>query len=234
MERETAAICRKVARKVVEDPHASIRVTANSIPAYLGSERFRYGQAEPEPQVGAATGLAWTEVGGDILSIEVTTVSGKGHLTMTGQLGDVMKESAQAGMTYVHSRSNELGIPDDSWEKRDVHIHVPEGAIPKDGPSAGITMATALASALSGRQVRNDLAMTGEVTLRGRVLPVGGIKEKVLAAHRAGVERIILPSENKKDLEEVPDNVKRKMQFVLVSNMDEVLAEAFVSDHEVQ
>lgn len=227
LERQIASVCRKVAREVVKkrDYHASI--SANSITKYLGAERFRYGTAEKLSQVGVVTGLAWTEAGGDILSIEVALVRGKGgQLTLTGKLGDVMKESAQASLTYVRTRAEELGIKQDILEKYDIHLHVPEGAIPKDGPSAGITIATALASAMADIPVKNTVAMTGEITLRGRVLPIGGLKEKVLAAHRAGIETVIIPAENKKDLEEVPANVKRKMQFVFVNHMDEVLDQA--------
>lgn len=225
LERQIASICRKVARLVVEDKSTYVNVTGNNISKYLGPERFRYGVAEKESQVGVATGLAWTETGGDILSIEVALIKGKGGVTLTGKLGDVMKESAQAALTYIRSKADALGIKPDIQEKHDVHVHVPEGAIPKDGPSAGITLATALASAMTGTPVRNDVAMTGEITLRGRVLPIGGVKEKVLAAHRAGIKTIILPEENKKDLNEVPGNVRKKMRFVLVSHMDEVLAE---------
>lgn len=232
LEREIANICRKVAREVVKDRSKSVRVTSSSIPGYLGAERFRYGTAEKESQIGVATGLAWTEAGGDILSVEVALMKGKGELTLTGQLGDVMKESARAGLSYVRSRHEALGLEEDFYQKWDIHLHVPEGAIPKDGPSAGITISTALASAFSKRPVYNDLAMTGEITLRGRVLPVGGIKEKVLAAHRAGIKTVILPADNKKDLEEVPPNVRRKIDFVLVDHMDQVLERALVhEDH---
>lgn len=227
LERQIASICRKVAREVVKNREYHVAVSANSITKYLGVERFHYGTAEKQSQVGVATGLAWTEAGGDILSIEVALVKGKGgQLTLTGKLGDVMKESAQASLTYVRARAEELGISQEILEKNDIHLHVPEGAIPKDGPSAGITIATALASAMSGIPVKNTVAMTGEITLRGRVLPIGGLKEKVLAAHRAGIDTVIIPAENKKDLEEVPANVKRKMKFVFVSHMDEVLEQA--------
>ena len=177
LEREIASVCRKVARQVVEDPSTSVNVSASMIEKYLGTARYRYGVAEADNQVGVATGLAWTEAGGDILSIEVALLKGKGNLTLTGKLGDVMKESAQAALTYVRSRAEELKIEDEIYQKSDVHLHVPEGAIPKDGPSAGITIAIALASAMSGIPVRNDVAMTGEITLRGRVLPIGGLKE---------------------------------------------------------
>ncbi len=230
LEREIASICRKTARAVVEDSNTSIRVRVNNLASFLGQPRYRYGVAEKESQVGLSTGLAWTESGGDILSVEVALLQGKGNLTLTGKLGDVMKESAQAGLSYVRSRKDYLEIEPDIHEKTDVHLHVPEGAIPKDGPSAGITIATALASAFANRPVHNDLAMTGEITLRGRVLPVGGIKEKVLAAHRAGIKTVILPADNKKDLEDVPANVKRKIDFILVDHMDEVLERAFVNE----
>ncbi|MEA4923802.1 MAG: endopeptidase La [Syntrophomonadaceae bacterium] len=226
LERQIASVCRKVARQVVKDKNTSASITVSSVAKYLGASKFRFGTAEKKSQVGVTTGLAWTDTGGDILSIEVALIKGKGRLTLTGKLGDVMKESAQAGLTYVRSKAEELGISHETIEGYDIHIHVPEGAIPKDGPSAGITMATSLASAMSGRAVRNDIAMTGEITLRGNVLPIGGLKEKALAAHRAGIETIILPLENKKDLEEVPANVKRKMHFILVGHMDEVLAAA--------
>ena len=226
LERQVASVCRKVARLVVKDKHTSVNVTVNSVNKYLGVSKFRYGTAEKKSQVGVTTGLAWTDTGGDILSIEVALIKGKGRLTLTGKLGDVMKESAQAGLTYIRSKAEEIGISNEILEGYDIHIHVPEGAIPKDGPSAGITMATSLASAMSGRAVRNDIAMTGEITLRGNVLPIGGLKEKALAAHRAGIDTIILPLENKRDLEEVPANIKRKMNFILVSHMDEVLAAA--------
>ncbi len=228
LERQIASICRKVAREVVKDKDLSVKIEADSIKKYLGTEKFRFGRAENDNQVGVTTGLAWTETGGDILSIEVALIKGKGKLTLTGKLGDVMKESAQAGLTYIRSKAEELGISQDVVENYDIHIHVPEGAIPKDGPSAGITMATSLASAMSSRKVRSDVAMTGEITLRGRVLPIGGLKEKSLAAHRAGIYTIILPAENEKDLEDVPSQIKDEMKFVLVSHMDEVLAEALV------
>lgn len=229
LEREIASICRKSAREIVRDPDKKIKVNTQSLEAYLGIPRYRYGVTEAADQVGVVTGLAWTEVGGDVLSIEVALLKGKGNLTLTGKLGEVMRESAQAGFSYVRSRAKELGIEEDFHEKFDIHIHVPEGAIPKDGPSAGITMATALASALSNRPVRKDVAMTGEITLRGRVLPIGGVKEKVLAAHRAGTTTVILPLENKKDLEDIPANVRRKLEFVLVEHMDQVLQHALVN-----
>ncbi len=228
LEREIANLCRKTAARVVKKHVKFLKIEPETLPDFLGVPRFRFGVAAKAPEVGSATGLAWTEVGGDVLSIEVTVFPGNGKLTLTGQLGDVMKESAQAGYSYIRSVAKSLEIPEDFYQKMDVHIHVPEGAIPKDGPSAGITMATALASALSYRAVRSDLAMTGEITLRGKVLPVGGIKEKVLAARRAGVTTIILCEENRKDLEEVPPDVRQDLKFVFVEHMDEVLANALV------
>ena len=231
LEREVASICRKTAREVVKDRNRRTRVTVSSVPGFLGVEKYRYGVAEKEDQVGVATGLAWTESGGDTLSIEVALMHGKGKLLLTGKLGDVMKESAQASLSYVRSKIEALQeLEPDFYEKYDIHLHVPEGAIPKDGPSAGTALATALASALTKRAVRSDVAMTGEITLRGRVLPVGGVKEKVLAAHRAGIGTVILPEDNKKDLEEIPNNVKRKMDFVLVDHMDNVLETALINN----
>ncbi|HHV34157.1 MAG TPA: endopeptidase La [Syntrophomonadaceae bacterium] len=232
LEREIASICRKTAREVVDDKKYSAKVTAANVHNFLGIPRYHFGTKEKENEVGVATGLAWTEVGGEVLSVEVGILKGKGKIMLTGKLGDVMKESAQAAFSFVRSRVENLQLADDFHEKHDLHIHIPEGAIPKDGPSAGITMATALVSALTGRRTRHDVAMTGEVTLRGRVLPVGGIKEKVLAAHRAGIKTVIMPSENKKDLEEIPANVKRKLNFVLVDHMDQVLSEALLPAEE--
>lgn len=226
LERQIAAVCRKAAKEIVQGKTKYAKATIQNLEHYLGIPRFRYGTAEKEDEVGIATGLAWTEVGGDVLAIEVTAMKGTGKLTLTGKLGDVMKESAQAGFSYIRSKAAELEISQDFYEKYDIHIHVPEGAIPKDGPSAGITMATALASALTNKPTRREVAMTGEITLRGRVLPIGGVKEKVLAAHRAGVKTIILPMENKKDIEEIPQKVKSKLEFVFVEHMDQVLAAA--------
>ena len=190
---------------------------------YLGVPRFRPTLAEQSNEIGVATGLAWTEVGGEILVTEATLMPGKGHLTLTGKLGDVMQESAQAAMSYVRSRSDDFGIPKDFNRKTDVHVHVPEGAIPKDGPSAGITLATALVSAIARVPARKDVAMTGEITLRGKVLPIGGVKEKVLAAHRAGLKTIILPKDNEKDLADIPKNVLDSLDIYMVETMDEVL-----------
>lgn len=233
LEREIATICRKTAREVVKNKSYEARVSSSNLATYLGIPRYHYGTIEKENEIGVATGLAWTEVGGEVLSVEVSVLKGKGNITLTGKLGDVMKESAQAAFSYIRSRALELGIPEDFYEKCDIHIHLPEGAIPKDGPSAGITIATALASALTGRRTSREVAMTGEITLRGRVLPVGGIKDKVLAAHRAGIKKVIIPEENKKDLADIPANVKKKLKFVLVESMDEVLDEALLSSDAV-
>jgi ATP-dependent Lon protease len=228
LERNIANLCRKVARQIVQNKRTVVKITAQNLHTFLGAPKYRHAQAEKDHQIGVATGLAWTEVGGDVLGVEVSTMKGKGKLTLTGQLGEVMQESAQAGFSYIRSRSQELGVDPEFYEKTDIHIHLPEGAIPKDGPSAGITMATAVASALTGRPVKSDIAMTGEITLRGRVLPVGGIKEKVLAAHRVGIKKIIMPKENKRDMDDIPVNVKRNLEFVLVDHMDEVLKTALV------
>lgn len=230
LERELATICRKVAVELVRGKIQNVKVTVQNLHTYLGIPKFRYGLAEKENQVGVAMGVAWTETGGDVMPVEVTLMKGKGSLLLTGQLGDVMRESAQAGFSFIRSRGASLKIPDDFPEKMDVHIHVPEGAIPKDGPSAGITMATALVSALTGRPVRREVAMTGEITLRGHILPIGGVKEKVLAAHRAGITTILLPRDNKRDLEDVPANVKRRLEFIFVDNMDQVLEEALARE----
>jgi ATP-dependent Lon protease len=224
LEREISSICRKVARKVVvEGKSFTEDVTAEKVTEYLGVPRFRNTMAEETNEIGIATGLAWTEVGGEILVTEATLMPGKGHLTLTGKLGDVMQESAQAAMSYVRTKAEEFGIPKDFNRKADVHVHVPEGAIPKDGPSAGITLATALVSALTRVPVRKDVAMTGEITLRGKVLPIGGVKEKVLAAHRAGVKNIVLPKDNEKDLADIPKNVLDSLNVYMVQTMDEVL-----------
>ena len=224
LEREINSICRKVARKVVtEGPETFEEITSDKVTQFLGVPRFRPSLAEEQNEVGVATGLAWTEVGGEILVTEATLMPGRGKLTLTGKLGDVMQESAQAAMSYVRSRAEEFGIPKDFNRRLDVHVHIPEGAIPKDGPSAGITLATAMISALTKIKTRREVAMTGEITLRGKVLPIGGIKEKVLAAHRAGVTTILLPKDNEKDLADIPKNVLDTMKMHLVSNMDEVL-----------
>jgi len=223
LEREIAKICRKVARRVADGKEVPHRITAQSLVKYLGPPQFIYGMAEKEDEIGVAMSIAWTEAGGDIMPVEVTLMEGKGSLLLTGQLGEVMQESAQAALSYTRSRAKELSIKGRSFDKLDIHIHVPEGAIPKDGPSAGITMATALISALTKRPVRHDVGMTGEITLRGRVLPIGGFKEKVLAAHRAGLKTVILPKRNEKDMVEIPNKVKRDLEFVFVEQMEEVL-----------
>lgn len=232
LEREIANIIRKSATQIVEHNKKRIRVTPGNLKKYLGIAKFKFDKINQKNEVGVVTGLAWTPVGGDTLFIEVSVMPGTGKLELTGQLGDVMKESARAGLSYIRSRCDELGIDKDFSKNLDIHIHVPEGATPKDGPSAGITMTTALISAITKKPVYREVAMTGEVTLRGRVLPIGGLKEKVLAAKRAGIKKIILPLENEKDMEEIPDNVRRNLEFVLVSNMDEVLAHALVKDEK--
>lgn len=232
LERSLGAICRKVATEIVKGTATGAKITVANVGKYLGIPRYRLRQIDRVDKVGVATGLAFTQVGGEILAIEVTVVPGKGKLTLTGKLGEVMRESAHAALSYLRSRADQLGIDPEFYEKSDIHMHIPEGAIPKDGPSAGITIATALASALTNRPVRHQVSMTGEITLRGRVLPVGGIKEKILAAHRAGITHIVLPAENEKDLEEIPDNVLSKLQVDLVQHMDEVLALALALDGE--
>lgn len=228
LERQIAKVCRKAAKIIVTAERKRIVVTEKNVVDLLGKHIFRYGQAEKTDQVGMATGLAYTAAGGDTLAIEVSVAPGKGKLILTGKLGDVMKESAQAAFSYIRSRAEELQIDPDFHEKNDIHIHVPEGAVPKDGPSAGITMATALISALTGIPVSKEVGMTGEITLRGRVLPIGGLKEKTLSAHRAGLTKIILPAENEKDLDDIPESVKENLTFVLASHLDEVLEHALV------
>ncbi|MEX0799891.1 MAG: endopeptidase La [Dehalococcoidia bacterium] len=223
LERELGGICRKVARRVAEENTEPIAVTDENLPEFLGSPRFRWELAEERDEVGVATGLAATMAGGDVLFVEATTVPGKGRLILTGKLGEVMQESAQAGVTYARSRASALGIEPSFFDKYDIHIHVPAGAIPKDGPSAGVTIATALVSAVTKRPVRKDVAMTGEITLRGKVLPVGSVRDKVLAAHRAGIKRVVLPDENQNDLDEVSEEVRRELEFILVDHVDAVL-----------
>jgi ATP-dependent Lon protease len=224
LEREISSVGRKVARRVVADGAGYFEaITPEKVTQHLGVPRYRNTMAEEKNEIGIATGLAWTEVGGEILVTEATLMPGKGHLTLTGKLGDVMQESAQAAMSWVRTKAEEFGLPKDFNRKTDVHVHVPEGAIPKDGPSAGITLATVLVSALARVPVRKDVAMTGEITLRGKVLPIGGVKEKVLAAHRAGLTSIILPMDNEKDLADIPKNVLDTLKVYLVQNMDEVL-----------
>ncbi|WNS43513.1 endopeptidase La [Paenibacillus sp. MMS20-IR301] len=232
LEQQIAALCRKAAKQIVSEEKERVSILPDEIKDYLGISKYRYGMAELEDQIGTVTGLAWTEVGGDTLLIEVTVVQGTGKLTLTGQLGDVMKESAQAAFSYTRSKAEELGLAPDFHEKNDIHIHIPEGAIPKDGPSAGITIATALISALTKRYVSKDVAMTGEITLRGRVLPIGGLKEKSLAAHRAGYKKILLPKDNERDLKDIPESVRNDVEFVPVAHMDQVLKHALVEPFE--
>jgi len=229
LEREIGNVCRKVARKVVGNDKHTEPVTLESLSTLLGVAKYRDSQVQEKSEIGLVTGLAWTEMGGSILQTEVQVLDGKGKMTATGQLGDVMQESAQAALTYIRSRSHHLGLPRDFYRNVDIHVHVPEGAIPKDGPSAGITLATALASALTKIEVRRDIAMTGEITLRGKVLPIGGLKEKLLAAHRAGIREAILPADNKRDLADLPDLIKNEMKLNWVEQMDEVLEIALVS-----
>ncbi len=229
LERVIGRVCRKAARKIVEGFEGKIYVTVKNLREFLDKPKYLQTKAEKKPQVGVSTGMAWTEVGGDILPTEAIILKGKGKLLLTGKLGEVMQESAQAGLTYIRSRSDLMKLDDDFYEKNDIHIHVPEGAVPKDGPSAGITMATAMISALTKRKVRSDVAMTGEITLRGNVLPIGGLKEKVLAAYREGMHTIILPKENARDIEDIPEVVREKLEFVPVENMDEVLKTALLS-----
>jgi ATP-dependent Lon protease len=230
LERNIASICRKVARERLKKKELDrkFRITAKTVHRYLGIPRFRFGLAEEKDEVGLATGLAWTEVGGELLQIETTLMPGKGKLTITGKLGDVMQESAQAALSYVRSRALRLGLEPDFYQKLDIHVHVPEGAIPKDGPSAGITMATSMASALMKIPVSREIAMTGEITLRGRVLPIGGLTEKLLAARRGNIKHVLIPKENERNLKEVPARVRKLLKIELVEHMDEVLLKALV------
>lgn len=238
LEREIASVCRKVAREVASEPtekteqkehtFKTVHVSQKSLEKYLGVFKFHYGSREEQDQVGMVNGLAWTEFGGELLTIECTIMPGGGKLTVTGKLGEVMQESAQAALSYVRSRAEDLGLSRDFYQKIDIHVHVPEGAVPKDGPSAGVTMATAITSALLKIPVRKDVAMTGEITLRGRVLPIGGLKEKTLAAHRSGITTLIVPKENEKDLKEIPKNIKENLTFIFVEHMDNVLKNALV------
>ena len=231
LERTIGKICRKIAKKYVEDPTLTeVVVKKEDLEEYLGKDKYTFDLAGVKPEIGMVTGLAWTAVGGVTLNVEVNVLKGKGQVVLTGQLGDVMKESAQTAISYIRSISDRFDIPDDFYQTKDIHIHIPEGATPKDGPSAGVTMATAVISALTNIPVRCDVAMTGEITLRGRVLPVGGIKEKLLAAHRAGIKKVLLPEECKAQLDEIPQNVKDQMEFVLVKHLDEVLEHALVKD----
>ncbi|CAH0153400.1 endopeptidase La [Roseomonas sp. CECT 9278] len=232
LEREIAGLARKAVKEIVSKKSKKVAITARNLEKFAGVRKFRYGEAEAEDMVGVVTGLAWTEVGGEILTIESVVVPGKGTVKTTGKLGDVMQESVSAAMSYVRSRSTTFGLKPTMFEKRDIHVHVPEGATPKDGPSAGIAMATSIVSVLTGIPVRRDIAMTGEITLRGRVLPIGGLKEKLLAALRAGIKTVFIPKDNEKDLAEIPDNVKKNLELVVVSHVDEVIQRALVKKPE--
>ena len=232
LEREIAGLARKAVKEIVSKKSKKVAITARNLEKFAGVRKFRYGEAEAEDMVGVVTGLAWTEVGGEILTIEGVMVPGKGNVKTTGKLGDVMQESVSAAMSYVRSRSTSFGLKPTMFEKRDIHVHVPEGATPKDGPSAGIAMATSIVSVLTGIPVRRDIAMTGEITLRGRVLPIGGLKEKLLAALRAGIKTVFIPKENEKDLAEIPDNVKKALELLPVSHVDEVIGRALVKKPE--
>jgi len=223
LEREIANLARKAIKDILVKSLKSVHVTRRNLEKYSGIKRFRYGEVEPEDLVGVTTGLAWTEVGGELLSIEAVALPGKGKITITGKLGDVMRESVQAAESYVKARAAIFGIKPPLLEKRDIHVHVPEGATPKDGPSAGVAMVTSIVSVLTGITVRKDVAMTGEITLRGRVLPIGGLKEKLLAALRGGLTTVLIPKENEKDLAEIPDNVKKGLKILFMNTVEEVL-----------
>jgi len=233
LEREIANLCRKAIKEILLKKESNVKITPRNLKKYAGIARYQFGQAETENQIGVTTGLAWTEVGGDLLSIEAVILDGKGNTKITGKLGEVMQESAQAALSYVRAQARKLGIDPAIFEKRDVHIHVPEGATPKDGPSAGITICTSVVSAFTGRPVNKDVAMTGEITLRGRVLPIGGLKEKLLAALRGGIKTVIIPQENIKDLSEIPDNIKRGLTIIPVNTVDEVLKIALVGEESL-
>jgi len=232
LEREIAKLARKAVKEIITSKKTAVRVTADNVEDYLGVPKYRFGEAELEDQVGIVTGLAWTEVGGELLTIEGVLMPGKGKMTVTGNLRDVMKESIQAANAYVRSRSVDFGIHPSLFEKKDIHVHVPEGATPKDGPSAGVAMATAIISILTGIPVRKDVAMTGEITLRGRVLPIGGLKEKLLAALRGGIKTVMIPEENVKDLADISAEVKKKLEIVPVARIEDVLKTALVRQPE--
>lgn len=231
LERCIGELCRKAAKEILEEDKKCVRITESNLEKYLGVKKYRINKIMEQAEIGIARGLAWTPVGGDTLSIEVNTMKGTGKFELTGQLGDVMKESAKAAISYIRSRAESLGIDSNFYKDMDIHIHIPEGAVPKDGPSAGITMATAMISALTNQPVRNDVGMTGEITLRGRVLPIGGLKEKILAAKAAGIKTVILPIDNEKDLNELSNSIKENMEFVLVKNMEEVLNHAIIKEN---
>jgi ATP-dependent Lon protease len=228
LEREVGTLCRKVARRFAQGRRRKVHLKEKDLREHLGAPRFSHEVAEEAHEVGVAAGLAVTSAGGDVLFVESTTMPGKGGLNLTGQVGDVMKESAQAAMTYIRSRWDQLGLSETFNKELDVHVHVPAGAVPKDGPSAGITMATVLASVYTRRPVRKDVAMTGEITLRGKVLPIGGVRDKVLAAHRAGIRTVLLPEENRKDYDDIPETVRKDVKIVFVSHMDEVIEQALL------
>jgi ATP-dependent Lon protease len=234
LDREIASVCRKVAKEIVNngDNKKKMIITSKSLSKYLGVSKYHHGEIEGKDKIGLTTGLAWTEVGGALLAIEASVMEGTGKMTMTGKLGDVMQESVQAALSYIRARAEQFGLEKNFYKEIDIHVHVPEGAIPKDGPSAGIAMATSIASALMKKKVRADLAMTGEITLRGRVLPIGGLKEKLLAAHRGNIKMVIIPKDNEKDLAEVPHNVQKALKIIFVEHIDEVLKIAFLQDEE--
>jgi ATP-dependent Lon protease len=233
LEREIASVCRKVAKEIVNNGNKKkLIISSKSIPKYLGVPKYRHGEIEGKSEIGLTIGLAWTEVGGELLVIEASIMEGTGKMVMTGKLGDVMQESVQAALTYIRARAEQFGLPKNFYNKIDIHVHVPEGAIPKDGPSAGIAMVTSIASALMKKKVRSDMAMTGEITLRGRVLPIGGLKEKILAAHRGNIKMVIIPKDNEKDLAEVPQNVQNALKIVFVDHVDEVFKIAFEEEEE--
>jgi ATP-dependent Lon protease len=228
LEREIGQICRKLTRRLAEHKPIPRTITPQGLSKYLGPPNFTEQRIGAEDEVGVATGIAYTEVGGDVMPIEVSLMPGKGQMTLTGQLGEIMQESVQAALSYTRAHAKEYGIKSNSFESFDIHLHIPEGAVPKDGPSAGITMATALISAFSEYKIRHDVAMTGEITLRGKVLPIGGLKEKLIAAHRAGVKTVIIPAQNKKDLVDIPKRIRREMNIIFASQMDEVLKHALI------
>ena len=232
LERTIGEICRKAAREILEQKKSSIRITERNLEKYLGKEKFMYDMINETDEIGIVRGLAWTSVGGDTLQIEVNIMPGKGEIQLTGKLGDVMKESARAGISYIRSVSKKHDIAEDFFEKHDIHIHIPEGAVPKDGPSAGITMATAMISAITETKVRADVAMTGEITLRGRVLPIGGLKEKLLAAKSAGVKTVLVPHKNMRDVADISAEITKGLEIIPVSHMDEVLQVALVQEEK--
>ena len=233
LDREIASICRKVAKEIVNnDQKKKVIISSKAIAKYLGVPKYHHGEIEGKDKIGLTTGLAWTEVGGELLAIEASIMEGTGRMIMTGKLGDVMQESVQAALSYIRARAEKFGLAKNFYKRMDIHVHVPEGAIPKDGPSAGIAMVTSIASVLMRRKVRADIAMTGEITLRGRVLPIGGLKEKILAAHRGNIKTVIIPKDNERDLAEVPQNVQKALKIVFVEHIDEVLNIAFVPDEE--